>query len=408
MVAVLAVLIVFGLSSRVKPTVKPFVSPRQLLPYVSHAQAREAICATITTPPFGEICRSEFDHVAKDDTERIDRLFLMLTAAKADKTLSDYERWLLAQLVVATLPVSESGNSPQAFRARRPSLLADIGNVFGTPLFAQEIKTGMSRAEYHDHLLRDLKAVKEHCPPAGDDAWVFTAMCSEYSWVNGLRQPLYSKAYGERGGWCVDTDEGESAARRRYHVRSVTNTKMRSENNFSDAAPGVSNHILCHFSCGSFACPERGDTTAADRVSQDYTERGYQGPDFLQQLLTAASTTARAEHETPRIEMGSGGAADRQLSDCEEKFDRARDRCFTIPPVAGEHTFNACSRQAKADYLACLEHEDPVQHATIKCDDVYHTISAKCIPIPSERYDTCLSDAKAQHQACLQASTRRP
>ena len=261
-----------------------FISPLKLSPYVSREKTRETICANPAGKPLIEVCKKEYDQVSKNDAERIDQLFTALNEAKNNKNLSDYDKLLLSQAVFASLPAKDS---PSAFNFNLNSRLIGFNNIFGENVNAQE--AGMSRAQYEKHLIDTLASLKENCPAEGDDAWILTVMCSEYTWINGVSQPIYSKDYGEAGGDCVFTPAGEAEAAKSAHVRSNIEIKMKNEYNFSDSLKNTSHQIACAFSCVSHKCPEpeKEKGKPVDKHINDYTEPGYVGPNLVQKLLNA-------------------------------------------------------------------------------------------------------------------------
>lgn len=233
---------------------KTFIAPFKLLPYVSAAEARKTICSTVKTSRFKKICNKKYNRVTKDDTKKIDSLFLVLDQIKNNKKVTDYDKFLLSQLVFATLPAGTDVIS---------KLPVDIfqANVLDSALVAQSgTASSTSRAAYENLLLRDLATIRENCPQPGYENWTLTVMCSEHSWVSGVRQPIYSKQYGESGGPCMFSEAGAIEG---YRTQSILNTKMSSEYNFSES-PDVSNQIACSFSCGSFNCPALDEEIGQD------------------------------------------------------------------------------------------------------------------------------------------------
>ena len=116
---VVVIVIVFGIvgfffSAQKLPTYKLSIAPAKLLPFVSHAEARLAVCDKMKEQLFAEICQKKFERVGKNDTEKISALFSLLKKIENDRNISDYDRLLLAQTVFASLPTKDSplANSP--------------------------------------------------------------------------------------------------------------------------------------------------------------------------------------------------------------------------------------------------------------------------------------------------------
>lgn len=233
---------------------KTFIAPFNLLPYVSAVEARKTICSTMKTSRFKKICNKKYDKVTKDDAKKIDSLFLVLDQIKNNKKVTDYDKFLLSQLVFATLPAGTDVVS---------KLPVDIfqANVLDSALIAQSnAAPSTSRAAYENLLLGDFEKIRENCPQPGYENWTLTVMCSEHSWVSGVRQPIYSKQYAESGGPCMFSEAGAIEG---YRTKSILNTKMSSEYNFQES-PDVSSQIACSFSCGSFNCPALDEEIGQD------------------------------------------------------------------------------------------------------------------------------------------------
>lgn len=227
-----------------------FISPLRLSPYVSREQTRAVICVNPDNNLLVEVCKKEYDNVAQNDLEKIDRLFLALDQAKKDDNISDYNKFLIAKAVFAALP---SGASSAKTTMDFSAWLADLGAAFGGQANAQQPLS--NQANFQNQLLADLASVRAECPATGFENWVITAMCSKYAWIDGKEQPIYSKEYAEAGGPCVFS---ESAGDDVYHSNSIIDTIMRSENDFVNKK-GESTQMACAFSCGSYNCPALTD-----------------------------------------------------------------------------------------------------------------------------------------------------
>ncbi|MBI1918986.1 hypothetical protein HYS29_00140 [Candidatus Microgenomates bacterium] len=87
------------------------ITPSQLIPSVSTAEAKTTICNLKKEGLFAEACQNKFSVVGKEDGEKIAELFTLIDKIQNDKSLSDYDRLLLGQVVFASLPTKDS---PQA------------------------------------------------------------------------------------------------------------------------------------------------------------------------------------------------------------------------------------------------------------------------------------------------------
>lgn len=225
-----------------------FISPFRLSPFVTQSETKETICTNASLPIISQLCE-KYPDVLPDSREEIDELILVLRETSQDSSLSDYDKYLVSQLVFSLLPDAENENKSMSFIPQ---------------VKAQTI--GISQEEYAGLLAEDLTSVLENCPAQGYENWVINASCSVYSWIDREMQPIYSKMYGEVGGPCAFSDAG---AVERYHTYSIVNSKMSSEQNFIDAT-GVSSQIACSFNCGSYNCPKSEN----DLVNSSCTEKG--------------------------------------------------------------------------------------------------------------------------------------
>ena len=228
--------------------IQPFfhVSPLRMIPFVSHKQSRKNICALDAGGLIEKVCNKKYDNVKAKDTKKIDELFEVLNEIKDNTSISEKAKYLTAQLIFSTLP---SGS------ASIKKSMSDFfkTSVLDTNLLAQEngASFGISRSDYINQMQSDFDAVKSNCPQAGSENWVLSAMCSEYKWVNGERQPIYSKQYAESGGPC----KGDAGGIEETKIQSIINSKMRSEYDFTNEK-GISSQIACSFTCASYKCPK--------------------------------------------------------------------------------------------------------------------------------------------------------
>lgn len=363
----IAVAIVF-LYNSASPRDYVFIPPLRLLSFASHGQVRATICEKANGPLFQNVCKEKFDLVAKDDVAKIDELFLALNQVQKDKKLSPYEKFLLGQLVFATLP---NGSSQAVSHDRIFSWIANIANALGMKAYAQNV--AISREQYEEHLAGDLASIIKNCPKPGDENWILTATCSEYAWAGNERQFIYSKQYVETGGpnWC--NEQGEAGATEVYHAQSVINMKMRDEYNFSDS-PNLSNQIACMFSCGSYpsalvageASGQKCDPTAK---FNDFTEVGYSGEDLLKKILDKARNIqipSQLDVDSPKdtaasqIKQQCWGASDSTLRECPQAGQPCRvSEVFSVPRMCvGDTSFVQfrCVFHAKSgpDYEKCV------------------------------------------------------
>ncbi|MEK9132811.1 MAG: hypothetical protein AAB606_03845 [Patescibacteria group bacterium] len=235
------------------------LSPFKMIPFVSQKQSRKNICDLKIDGPIEAVCGKRYNTVSARDTAKIDELFVILREVNDSSAPTEMAKYLTTQLVFSTLP-----------RGAVKKASADISkmlqaNVLSSQLVAQSnsgspLRPSTTRAEYINQMQSDFDAVKSNCPQPGNENWVFNAMCSEYKWINGERQPIYARQYAEYGGPC----RGDAGQIEETQIQSIVNTKMKSEYDFVNEK-GVSSQIACSFSCASYKCP-RLEQSEAERT----------------------------------------------------------------------------------------------------------------------------------------------
>ncbi len=234
-------------------TIQPktyFLSPFKMIPFVSQKQSRKNICDLKIDGPIEKICGKRFNNVRAKDTAKIDELFVILRDVNDSGAPTEMAKYLTTQLIFSTLP-----------RGTAKKTSAEISKMLQTNVFASRltvqndaglpISTGISRDAYINQMQSDFDAVKSNCPQPGNENWVFNSMCSEYKWVNGVRQPIYSRQYAESGGPC----RGDAGSIEETKIQSIVNSKMRNEYDFVNEE-GISSQIACSVSCASYKCPK--------------------------------------------------------------------------------------------------------------------------------------------------------
>lgn len=276
------------------------ISPMQLLPYVSHEQARATICGEADGQLFSDVCQEQYDHVGKNDKEKIGKLFLLLEKVKNDRSISDYERLLLAQAIFASLPIKDS---PLAQHTDFYALLAKIKDfiIRENIAYAKESNgnSGMGEEGFKKMMLADLTAVVNSLPK-GDNAWVINVSVSKYGWVNGERQPLYSEQYAESVDPYPGVSTENKAEREQYdmtHVGSRIGSFATSQDMYSGPLKEGSGEMIAYsFSIASWESKPYGSDSELVVVEAgpsekyfssryNFTEENYQGNNLLSDLL---------------------------------------------------------------------------------------------------------------------------
>ena len=262
------------------------ITPSQLMPSASAAEARTTICNLKKEGLFAEACQSKFDIVGKEDGERIAELFALLDKIKNEKSISDYERLLLAQAVFAALPTKDS---PEA-NLYQPSLLSRLRDYLTSRMIVYAQEQAMSEEEFKKQMERDLQGVVDSLPK-GDNAWVINIMVSKYSWIDGKSRPLYSHQFLE----VFDPFPNNPNVNTRditYHIRSIVGSKASSQtaNVGGPEYKGTSDMMAYSFSIVSWNSQEYtgkdGPIEEEFLVKKNnFSDSFYQGEYYLTNLL---------------------------------------------------------------------------------------------------------------------------
>ena len=90
------------------PSYRISLSPKEVIFDVPPAQARANICGAISGGFYDQICDSKFDNIFKNDDEKLAQLFSLIQNVKEDNTISDYDRYYLANLLLVSLPTKDN------------------------------------------------------------------------------------------------------------------------------------------------------------------------------------------------------------------------------------------------------------------------------------------------------------
>ena len=302
------------------PTYTLVINPTQLLPFVSHEQARKTVCDKMKGQIFDEICQKEFDGVGKNDAEKIGALFSLLQKIEKDRGINDYERSLLAQAVFASLPTKDS---PLAQSSEFSATLSKLKNfiVRGNVAYAKESNNnlGMGEEKFKKAMMDDLQKMTNGLPRE-DNAWTLNVTVSKYGWVNGVRQPIYSKvymsSYNPYPGTSLDTTvvpydgaviESKSAYEQFLlnHVQSYIGAFATNQAMYSGPLTEGSGEMIAYsFSMASFYSKPYGSDSVlilaeAGPPEYDYnnthnfSEANYEGDDLLANLLSGVQMPPR-------------------------------------------------------------------------------------------------------------------
>lgn len=292
------------------------IDPSQLMPLVSAQEARTTICNLEKEGLFSQACQSKFDAVGKEDVERISELFNLLNTIQNDKSISDYDRLLLAQTIFAALPIGDNPENSESFNINQQSLLSRLRDYLIDQITVYAQEQAMSEEEFKKQMERDLKNVVDSLPK-GDNAWVVNMMVSKYSWIDGKPRPLYSHQYMES----FDPFPNNPNVNTRdinYNIRSVVGSKA-SDQTVDVGGPsykGTSDTMAYSFTIMSWNSKEY--TGKEELVGEQFLVRRrnrsdsfYQGEHYLASLLDAVKlpSTKRLEPEPTEVSTSTEESA---------------------------------------------------------------------------------------------------
>lgn len=276
------------------------ITPSQLVPSVSAAQARTNICNIKKEGLFTEACQEKFNVVGKDDREKLAELLALINKIQDDRSLSNYDRLLLGQVVFTSLPTKDSPLSKL-----NHSLLAHLRDFFKSKNIVYAHDLIMGEEEFKSLMTDDLGRVLDL--PQGNNAWVINVMVSKYQWVNGQRQPIYFDQYAES----VDPYPGNSVeikdkSKITYNVRSVVGSRATSQQIYEGPFKGTGEMIAYSFSTMSWYSPPYGSDSVLTKAEAgpdakyltsryDRSEKNYSGENLLSDLLSKVKMPSREQ-----------------------------------------------------------------------------------------------------------------
>lgn len=320
------------------------ITPSQLVPAVSFAQARATICNVKKEGLFAEACQEKFNVVGKDDKELLAELFALFKRIQDDKSLSDYDKLLLGQVVFASLPTKDSLLSKLDH-----SLLAHLRDFLKIKniIYAQDLI--MSEEEFKTMMTDDLKGVMDL--PKGNNAWVINVMVSEYQWINGVRQPIYADQYLESyDPYPGVSTEAKDESKILYNVRSIVGSRATSQKMFMGPFKGTGKMTLYSFTIMSWYSPPYGSDSVLTKAEagpdakyltsrQDRSEENYSGENLLSDLLNKVKMPSREQPKKGENKITLFGGSSNEL-DCQkfwESLDKEGNGLTIGGPRSSEH-----------------------------------------------------------------------
>ncbi|MBI2190017.1 MAG: hypothetical protein HYU49_00575 [Candidatus Levybacteria bacterium] len=151
----------------------------------------------------------------------------------------------------------------------------------------------MSEEEFKELMTSDLQGVVDSMPK-GNNAWTIIVMVSKHSWVDGKRQPIYSKQWGKVYDPFPNNpnaNEGDIA----YQVSSIVGSRATSQKIYDDTFKSTGEMITYSFTMMSWKSQEyangEGESLEGFHQSElNFSEEGYQGEDYLTRLIMSVKT----------------------------------------------------------------------------------------------------------------------
>lgn len=315
---------------------KIIIQPTELLPYVSHEQARTNVCKTMKGKLFDEVCQKKFEKIGKSDGKKIGELLLLLQNIERDHNISTYDKILLSQSIFASLPTKDS---PLVQRNGLPAILSSLNNFLNQKNIAHAAEPNDS-IETDEANLRKImenelaKMIKDL--PKGDNAWAISIMVSKHEWIDGEPQPIYSEhylevfdpypgiSYEDKSGW----EQRDNANMLGRVGSNMTNGNVWTSSNYkgSSVMIGYAFNIMSwkskkYAEDSVLVLAEAGPSEQYLTSNYHYTEKGYDGDDLLTNLMNAVAMPSRVQKKEEKKEelsteesgIGCGTDPDKRL-----------------------------------------------------------------------------------------------
>lgn len=366
------------------------ISFEELMPEVTHAQARANICGKINGGFYVKVCASEFNNVSLHDDEKIITLLSLFQTIANDPAVSDYDRYFLGYLLFASLPTMDSAVT------RMPDFLGKAGKLLARIIVAQAIAQAKPTQPANmqgldEQLARDFVSTLYDLPD-GDNAWVINIMVSKYRWVDGKRQPIYSEQYTESfNPFPVNPLVNDRDIT--YHLRSFMDSKSVTidESNVLPPYQGTAGVMTAYsFNIMSWNSASYGHDESVPeeklQTRKNFSEAGYDGTSHLDDLF---NIKARLEESSNKVTRKRNAAFEDR-----KNFNAKNRRVQTSPrgqvPSSDQPTnLQQCQSVAEAAGQAC-------QSAVFTCYD-------SCKPIKDSLFYDCQNACNKRNRDCYQA-----
>ena len=262
------------------------LSPKEAIFDVAPVQARANICGAISGGFYDQICDNKFDNIFKNDDEKLAQLFSLIQNVKEDNTISDYDRYYLANLLLVSLPTKDSSISSVSEMLKMAGEL--IQRAATAAAFAKEPAPNTNVRNFDEQMARDIVSTVYDLPK-GDNALVINIMVSKHAWVDGRREPIYSEQYTESFN-PFPVNPSVMPENITYHLKSFINSNSLSGNEWRpNIHEGISVMMAYSFSIQSWYSQGAGHDDAAPETNlksrKNFSENEYDGTGHMDELM---------------------------------------------------------------------------------------------------------------------------
>ena len=268
------------------PSYRISLSPKEAIFDVAPAEARANICSTMSGGFYDQICDSKFDNISKNDDEKIVQLFSLIQNVKEDNTISDYDRYYLANLLLVSLPTKDS---PILSVSELLKIAGELMQRVATAAaFAQGLEPSANTRSFDEQMARDIVSTVYDLPK-GDNAWVINIMVSKYAWVDGRREPIYSEQYAESFN-PFPANSSVVPEDITYHLKSFVNSQsVGIDESRPNIHEGTGVMMAYSFTIQSWHSQGAGhDDTVPEtnlKSRKDFSENEYNGTGHMDELM---------------------------------------------------------------------------------------------------------------------------
>ncbi|MDP3769910.1 MAG: hypothetical protein Q8R40_03170 [bacterium] len=395
------------------------LSPEEAIFNVAPAQARTNICGAMSGSFYDQICDSKFDNISKNDDEKLVQLFSLIQNVKEDNTISDYDRYYLANLLLVSLPTKDSSISSVSELLKIAGEL--IQRAAGVVAFAQESTPNTNTRNFDEQMARDIVSTVYDLPK-GDNAWVINIMVSKYAWVDGRRDPIYSEQYTESFN-PFPANSSVMPENITYHLKSFVNSQsVGIDESRPNIHEGTSVMMAYSFTIQSWHSQGAGHDDAVPETNlisrKNFSEKEYDGTGHTDELLAILerveqnpSSNKMAQRRNDALDARKNYKKSAKEEETSEITPSSKDTTPKSPPIKDVTPTSLPTPPVDSDDVIVPNTTAPVD--TDACQNEYSVSRSKCIEdnkvcntACGENYD-CNLACNLETNSCEDAATDR-